>query len=61
MRTVIVALPVDDDDDIFDVAERIAQTFPTNDDDSRDAVVYESFAAIADDLGYVPDESTLTL
>lgn len=57
MRTIVIALPVDDDVDIFDVQDVIAAAFPTGGDDSRDCVVYESASALADDLGYVLDNS----
>lgn len=61
MKTVIIALPVDDDTDIFDVQAVVAQAFPTGGDDRRDCCVYESAQALADDLGLVPDEEVITL
>lgn len=50
MKTVIIALPVEDDADIFEIAERMNEAFPSGGDDSRDCVVFEDVAALLETL-----------
>lgn len=50
MKTVIIALPVDDDADIFQIAQQMNEAFP-HVYDADDCAVYESVAALLDDLG----------
>lgn len=51
MKTVIIALPVEDDTDIFEIQDVINEAFPSGEDDSRNCVVYQGVEALMHDLG----------
>lgn len=57
MKTIIIALPVPEDTDIFDVQENVSDLItaiyhgPFSEDDSVEPVVYEDADALLDDLG----------
>lgn len=51
MKTVIIAMPVADDIDIFTLAGEINGAFPPA-SDAEECVVYENAHALADDLGW---------
>ena len=69
MKTVIIALPVDDDADIYEIGGVIDQAADEFDGRGRaegendDAMccVYEDADALAEDLGLVKDESVIVL
>lgn len=51
VKTVIIALPVPEDTDIFNVQEEVTEAFPPR-NDSEDCCVYENVDALLDDLGF---------
>lgn len=51
MKTIIIAMPVPDDTDIFEITDAMNAAFPPA-SDAADCVVYESANALADDLGW---------
>jgi hypothetical protein len=67
MKTVIIALPVDDDADIYEIGEvidRAADEWDNRgradgDDDAAQCCVFEDANALAEDLGLVPDETRI--
>lgn len=54
MKTVIIAMPVPDDADIFEIADQINEAF-LPESDEEECVVYENVAALLDDLGIEPE------